>query len=795
MRKKVHVLFVFAAAFPGSIWAADGCAVLEKFKATADQFPYRPLPFLTPDKSSGVLSLDIHVTRYGGPLDPGHTLRIGKYMVADVPVFRIAPRDGTKAAVFDPDTGKPVPVSADCLSDAAWIFGGTRWQLTQGDRIRITLTSDLDYDQSSVGTVLKKPRNGSVPCRATNLHTHGFLVRPTQPADPTGLYGDYVLDVTEQKNSATGATDNCGDTIMDHGGHRISPESLRYEIAIPGKPGQNGVWTGEHPSGLFWYHPHPHGFSRMQTGGGTTGLITIGKLSEYACKQKIGGANCPPAYALSNIRYLELKDAQLSHGTVDAVHTLLPEYSTDGCKSRPVDANGIPQNSMDQTRRGECAFDQHSGIWVFTINGVQYPVITDVKWNEDEVWRIANTSANASYLLQLEDSTDRSRLKAMQVLALDGVSVAQSAGGGSMSTNQVLLMPGSRAEVWLTPDAGKTYILRTKEINTGSNGSGDRWADVDLAEVRWPAQPAALSSVGHRSPNTVPAAAQTLSVYVRGPHDPPATPPTLRAVGAKEVPMSSACRLDAGDERHILIVRRVVGDQEIFGMLAGIQRVNGDLEFFDGTGAVDARGRAEVWKKVGAPDVPQPAPAYGSQPYSNICTVQGRVETWVVENWTGEDHNFHVHQTRFKLDYTKGHPGNSDYYANPKAKLDGPVGLMDSLIAGFAPVPGPPVTAMMNVYHDSVPVPRGESKCDLQRDLPACQGLAGNDRECQGDVESPHCNPGRISIHIGFLRAEQVGRFVYHCHILEHEDGGMMGEIRVCGKNDSSCPAAPAHSR
>jgi FtsP/CotA-like multicopper oxidase with cupredoxin domain len=25
----------------------------------------------------------------------------------------------------------------------------------------------------------------------------------------------------------------------------------------------------------------------------------------------------------------------------------------------------------------------------------------------------------------------------------------------------------------------------------------------------------------------------------------------------------------------------------------------------------------------------------------------------------------------------------------------------------------------------------------------------------------------------------QLGEFVYHCHILEHEDGGMMAKIRV----------------
>jgi FtsP/CotA-like multicopper oxidase with cupredoxin domain len=30
-----------------------------------------------------------------------------------------------------------------------------------------------------------------------------------------------------------------------------------------------------------------------------------------------------------------------------------------------------------------------------------------------------------------------------------------------------------------------------------------------------------------------------------------------------------------------------------------------------------------------------------------------------------------------------------------------------------------------------------------------------------------------------FRDPQIVGTFVYHCHILEHEDGGMMGTIRV----------------
>jgi hypothetical protein len=30
-----------------------------------------------------------------------------------------------------------------------------------------------------------------------------------------------------------------------------------------------------------------------------------------------------------------------------------------------------------------------------------------------------------------------------------------------------------------------------------------------------------------------------------------------------------------------------------------------------------------------------------------------------------------------------------------------------------------------------------------------------------------------------FRNPDTVGTFVYHCHLLEHEDGGMMGTVRV----------------
>ena len=39
--------------------------------------------------------------------------------------------------------------------------------------------------------------------------------------------------------------------------------------------------------------------------------------------------------------------------------------------------------------------------------------------------------------------------------------------------------------------------------------------------------------------------------------------------------------------------------------------------------------------------------------------------------------------------------------------------------------------------------------------------------------------PSEVKVKIPFTNPLIVGKFPYHCHILEHEDGGMMGNLRV----------------
>ena len=111
-----------------------------------------------------------------------------------------------------------------------------------------------------------------------------------------------------------------------------------------------------------------------------------------------------------------------------------------------------------------------------------------------------------------------------------------------------------------------------------------------------------------------------------------------------------------------------------------------------------------------------PAPFDPSSDVPNIVVKQGDVEDWIIENRSTELHAFHIHQVHFLL---------LDFSGTP---VDEPF-LRDTI---------------------NVPFYNGKT------------------------LQYPS-----IKIRLDFRDSNAVGTFVYHCHLLEHEDGGMMGVIRV----------------
>ena len=103
----------------------------------------------------------------------------------------------------------------------------------------------------------------------------------------------------------------------------------------------------------------------------------------------------------------------------------------------------------------------------------------------------------------------------------------------------------------------------------------------------------------------------------------------------------------------------------------------------------------------------------------SITARSGTVEEWTIENATDEVHDFHIHQVHFV-----------------------PVSVNGTAIAS-------------RTWVDTV-------------DLPA-----------RTPTRAGATVPGRVRLIVDFRDPVVRGTFVYHCHILDHEDRGMMAKIRV----------------
>ncbi len=120
-------------------------------------------------------------------------------------------------------------------------------------------------------------------------------------------------------------------------------------------------------------------------------------------------------------------------------------------------------------------------------------------------------------------------------------------------------------------------------------------------------------------------------------------------------------------------------------------------------------------------------------------------EIWEIVNLAGELHNFHIHQTKFRV-------------VDPNAAPSSP--LYSCVLSGGPQDGG----ATQPVYEDNAPLPYATSETNPN----GCIGLA--------DYHAGNCKATPVWLEIPFKWA---GEFVYHCHILEHEDGGMMNKVIV----------------
>jgi FtsP/CotA-like multicopper oxidase with cupredoxin domain len=606
-------------------------------------------------------------------------------------------------------------------------YGGIRLQLYPGDHLRMRLINRLPpVPADSVSAHGSDAMMGAMlEANPVNIHTHGLIVAPRKASPADHSYGDYiyVLGYPAGKLPPMLSPD---ETATD--------QPIQYDIYIP----------PHHPSGIYWFHPHVHGLNINQLSEGLSGIITIGHVTDYLSA---------PGASTIHERYFMLKDMQvLGHSQV------LDQEDSSFCA--PYDLAYVQRNGYCQGRNttggdgdqripivskhtgphhlGTTGADYTGGLWFFTINGEVYPEIPAPS-GSGELWRIVNAGASRTYDLVLRDDQTRAPI-AFQIVSLNGASLAPpagTAGVGDSTANttdtipcpgqtaraistplcatHLVMFPGARAEIWVNAQAHSATLL-TEMVYTGP--AGDRWPQVNLAHVA-----AGKPGADHASLLDVRRVSDAMLSEQRA----PAAPVKARTSSIPQSPHLQNAR-QPGD-----LQARSAGGLDSTGLDCSALPPGHRRRIFFGVPASNPNAYGLGYEEVDKNDHPVPGTFRDIAAYDpskiSVCLPLGPGNTPVMEEWelvnvSGEAHNFHMHQTRF--------------YVLPQNAPQGDGGRL----------------------MDNVALPNGGA---------TCSGAVSAWR-------SGRCQVSTVVVRIPFSEA---GDFVYHCHIGEHQDSGMMAHIRV----------------
>jgi FtsP/CotA-like multicopper oxidase with cupredoxin domain len=667
------------------------------------------------------------------------------------------------------------------------------WQLWPGDVLHVRFISCVSFAPLSPGHShsISYPQDGatvsaagpdacppgSAPAKpdyyVTNLHTHGLIATPRN-----ALLG----------SAAGGRQDGTGDNVFVSIGY-----GRKFDFQIPIPLG--------HPTGLYWYHPHIHGVSARQVTGGMAGLIAVGDPVDLLHTPDDTGKGQSDAQlraierAESDVRTLILKDTQIvtqhtpedtSAGPIITGDRLAPVNPglcadpTQRINAKARDRQGICWlNSTFSSQNGDpndaATQTTVSGypVWLFTVNGERYPAFKAPPGKRSFIFRISNQSASVSYDLRMIDDLNTKHAVQFELLTVDGVLAGAPSSGASKvapaKVDHILLMPAGRAEIRVSvPAAGKAYELVANDVlqdannqplglttgpGTYATNGGDSWPYVMMARILGKAGEPLRSVALQNEAATQPApAAKKLSGALSLP--PPRPSGCVDSLQLK------------GIARRIVVLNSIPNN--IFQM--GYAHGEKSVEF----------------EKIKPGPFPHPLVWHDTQvggvaykATDHVCVAYGEEEIWEIRNLTSELHNFHIHQAKFRMataDEIKPMTQDDILSGANTSAAKNPVKCTEQGSAPDAPCWADPNNFMSapsfnniwslngeRVMHDTFPIPPALTHQDGSNPNPLV--------------------PGRVFLKLTFTKREQIGRYVYHCHILEHEDGGMMAPIEVLDLN------------
>ena len=248
---------------------------------------------------------------------------------------------------------------------------------------------------------------------STNLHFHGLTIPPV-------CHQDDVMKTSVQPGEA----------------------AFEYRFRIP----------SDEPAGLYWYHPHIHGFSKQQVLGGASGALIVEGIE----RSKKAVAGLPE-------RVMIIRDQDLLHPNAPPAQTepVTPKMFIDRDGDSANNGTGFGKPAKDLS------------INYVPVPYPDYPPATlAMKPGEKQLWRVLNASAITYLNLEVRYGH---AAQPLGIVAMDGVPIAYNYNAeGVIEQTHIGLPPGARVEFIVTaPAAGETGLFVTRTVDTGPGGEND----------------------------------------------------------------------------------------------------------------------------------------------------------------------------------------------------------------------------------------------------------------------------------------------------------------------------------
>ncbi len=321
--------------------------------------------------------------------------------------------------------------------------GALNATFTMGHSVDSAGYTHFCYKYQAPGQVVEAPTLRVTPGDVLNLDVVDAIKN-------SGDAAKMNMEAASAKPCADGGQPTINSTNVHFHGMNVAPvchsDDVLTTLIQPGSPGfqYNVQIPTTQPPGLYWYHPHVHGFTEFQVNGGAAGALIVEGMEKVR-----------PEVA----------------GLTERVFVIRQQYLVPW----------IP------------------GPYLLTLNYEVAPFlgvapVVNMKPGEKQFWRVANATIQDFLQLQL---LVNGVPQPLEMIALDGYPLA-----ATRNQKTILIPPAGRAEfIVQAPAAGGSAVLFTQTYDTGPTGN------LDLAQSLADVQVTTAAADVSHMPQATPASA------------------------------------------------------------------------------------------------------------------------------------------------------------------------------------------------------------------------------------------------------------------------------------------------